>query len=679
MLFGAGAAVYWSAMPFRNGLPQQQIPGTPGIGAAFLPSTGSDERLTIDEVVRRDAGFVPMPPPEEAEVLNLKMGGQRWYRLDFHSSEPHETRKVLDLIWRIYDFAALYEQRPDGTWREEVTGQNVPPTHPRFSPRWRAFGLTLPPGETVRVYLYVKDLYRLPTQFQLWSDPDAFIRWEEALYMRLAGYYSIWFAALAYGIFLYAVLREKSQEYYLQYMGGLGLLGLTANGILSAWMPVDLPAVEALAVVCGTVVVVSLSGFARHYLETKGSHPLLDRRLHRLEKLVWWSLLLSPFAFWPPAGFYYLQGFILMTALVVASLLGAAVIRWRAGFSQAPLFVLAFSPYLIVLIYWLVYARDDLIRDDEQRVCLMIANALTFLFLSFASAYRHRMTLEKHLALQNDSADELQRQVDEQTQELKTAGADLRLAIADRDRVIALIGHDLRGPAATLFSLTRILRSDAAALSGEQLKELTGEIAQSCERQLELLNNLLMWGSAKNGKWITDPQPCPAGEVVASVCELQEGVIEAKKLVLSTRVPTDLVVYADRQALETILRNLLSNAVKFTSPGGRIVLEAEALSGTKARFAVKDTGVGISPERLEQLRQGGVRSTAGTFGEQGTGIGLGLCLELARSIGGGVEVESRPGEGTCAYVTVPLIPASRRTISAAATNPKVPVTKVAAP
>ncbi len=590
MLLAAGIGVYWSALPFEDGAVRRSIPGAPGVKAAFLPLPPGSDPLTIGEVARRDGDFIPMPLPEGAGDINLRTGGERWFRFDFDHSHVREKRKILDLIWRGYDWVTLYEPQPDGSWREAVTGQEVPTTHPFYSPRWRAFELTLSPDKALRVYLHVQDFYRLPTQFQLWSDPNAFIRWEEALYMRMAGYYSIWFATLVYGLFLYAMLREKAQADYLRFMVALGLLTMISNGIFSGWMPVHFPVGEALKLLLATMAFFSLCGFARHFLETVLFHPALDRWLLGLKRLVGWSLLLAPLAFWPPASLYYLQGFLLMAVVVLGSLLWAAFVRWRAGFSLACFFVLAFCPYLVFLLYRMLYARDEMLRDDEQRVWFMVSNTLMFIFLSLASGYRYRQMLEKNIALQNDYSRDLQRQVDKQTNGLKQAGEELREAVADRERVMALIGHDLRGPAITLFSLAQILNSDAASLSREELGELTTEIVQACELQLELLNNLLMWGSARTGQWVMKPQVCRLSEVVSSVCLLSQGAIEAKGLTLICELPDDQVLCVDRQALETMLRNLLSNAVKFTSPGGQIVLKVKQTSGEMLTFCLSDTG-----------------------------------------------------------------------------------------
>ena len=120
--------------------------------------------------------------------------------------------------------------------------------------------------------------------------------------------------------------------------------------------------------------------------------------------------------------------------------------------------------------------------------------------------------------------------------------------------------------------------------------------------------------------------------------------------------PAGLQVYADFAAVQAVLRNLLGNAVKFTLPGGRVTIAAQAAGGM-TEISVDDTGVGIPESRLASLFEIiPDRSTTGTAGEAGTGLGLILCQDLIERSGGRIAVESRLGRGSRFTVALPCDP-----------------------
>ena len=113
-----------------------------------------------------------------------------------------------------------------------------------------------------------------------------------------------------------------------------------------------------------------------------------------------------------------------------------------------------------------------------------------------------------------------------------------------------------------------------------------------------------------------------------------------------------LVVHADADMVKTIIRNFLSNAVKFT-PEDKGIEVSCTREGGMAKISVRDHGVGISPERLENIFRKG-ETTYGTGGEEGSGLGLQLCQDFAQKNGGEAVVESVLGEGSTFSVLVPL-------------------------
>ena len=115
--------------------------------------------------------------------------------------------------------------------------------------------------------------------------------------------------------------------------------------------------------------------------------------------------------------------------------------------------------------------------------------------------------------------------------------------------------------------------------------------------------------------------------------------------------------YCDKDLLDIIIRNLLSNAVKYTPRGGRIsiLLKDKVSEDNCILLKICDNGIGIPPEQQKYLfTSAEVSSTPGTENEKGTGLGLKLCHELVLINKGTINVESKPGEGTCFSITLPV-------------------------
>ena len=109
--------------------------------------------------------------------------------------------------------------------------------------------------------------------------------------------------------------------------------------------------------------------------------------------------------------------------------------------------------------------------------------------------------------------------------------------------------------------------------------------------------------------------------------------------------------------MDIIIRNLLSNAVKYTPRGGRIsiLLKEKVQNGDNMMLKICDNGIGIPESKQSYLFSSAeIESTPGTDNEKGTGLGLKLCYELVKINNGSITVESKPGEGTCFIITLPM-------------------------
>ena len=128
---------------------------------------------------------------------------------------------------------------------------------------------------------------------------------------------------------------------------------------------------------------------------------------------------------------------------------------------------------------------------------------------------------------------------------------------------------------------------------------------------------------------------------------------EQKKIKLIYSYREDIKVFADPVMIETVLRNLINNAIKFTPEHGTIEIAAVSL-GEEVEISVKDTGVGIAEEDLQNLfRIDSKVKRKGTNNEDGSGLGLILCKEFVEKNQGAIRVKSNLGEGSSFSITIP--------------------------
>ena len=183
-------------------------------------------------------------------------------------------------------------------------------------------------------------------------------------------------------------------------------------------------------------------------------------------------------------------------------------------------------------------------------------------------------------------------------------------------------------------------------------------ISEETRRLKRVLDQLLALSRIDAGAWVLHPA---ALSVPAYLAELRNKVLdqaEEKGIELEVETATGMSpIETDRDTLEQVMRNLLDNALKFTPRGGEVVLSADPLPKGGARIQVRDTGQGIPEEDLEHIFDRFTRverSRSQRYG--GSGLGLAVCSELLRLLGGRISVWSRSGKGTVFTVELPAGP-----------------------
>jgi signal transduction histidine kinase len=220
-----------------------------------------------------------------------------------------------------------------------------------------------------------------------------------------------------------------------------------------------------------------------------------------------------------------------------------------------------------------------------------------------------------------------------------------------KDRILSIVSHDVRGPLASLSSVIDLIDMDL--LSQSDWKELKPSLIRQFNGTDETLQDLLTW--AKSQFEGADPriQSISLCDAVVVSEELLDVVARQKQVRIVNDVSPYATVMCDRSHLLAILRNLLVNAVKFSKSGQTVTIQDGITDGMRI-VSVRDEGVGMSVERRDKLFDGAGHTTLGTSGESGSGLGLVFVRDLVQRNGGRISVESTEGKGSVFTVALPM-------------------------
>ena len=224
-----------------------------------------------------------------------------------------------------------------------------------------------------------------------------------------------------------------------------------------------------------------------------------------------------------------------------------------------------------------------------------------------------------------------------------------------KSQFLATMSHELRTPLNAIGGYAQLLEMGLFGEVTDAQRDHLVRIQRSQEHLLGLINNVLNFARIEAGRVQYAVDDVPVAQTLSQVLELILPQARARGLTVHpVACDAALVARADAEKFRQVVLNLLSNAVKFTPGGGAIGVSGDARDGW-ARVRVRDTGVGIAPERLADIFDPFVQVGSGlTSREEGVGLGLSISRELARGMGGDLTVESVPGQGTTFTLTLPL-------------------------
>ncbi len=295
-------------------------------------------------------------------------------------------------------------------------------------------------------------------------------------------------------------------------------------------------------------------------------------------------------------------------------------------------YVVHYTMFIYLLVYAYIFADKS---NTLQRKAKKLADEVN-------EVKNH---LEDLVEVRTTELQSVSRELERQKKKLESTNRDLVESMNARNRLFAIIGHDVRAPIGYNLQALEMLINNPDIPAGER-NELLKMMASSSEVTYNLLDNLLVWGRSQTGKLKASPVRVQLMELIQESLELINIGLKEKHLEVLLDVDEDHYLEADRDQLYIVIRNLVSNAMKFTPEKGTIHITSRKQQG-QIIIAISDSGIGIPDSIREKLLDARSHvSTNGTRGEKGSGLGLKISHEIVEVNNGWMNIESETGKGT---------------------------------
>lgn len=223
---------------------------------------------------------------------------------------------------------------------------------------------------------------------------------------------------------------------------------------------------------------------------------------------------------------------------------------------------------------------------------------------------------------------------------------------------VSLAAHQLRTPLSAIkWTLRMLLEGDLGEITDEQ-KDYVDKTAQSTERMIGLINDLLNVTRIEEGRYLYNPIPLPFEPLIQSVIANYEEEIQRKKIKLEFSKPKQKLppIRVDEEKIKLAVQNIIDNAVRYTPPGGEVTVSLKYDKDKKEmEVSTKDSGIGIPKDQQQRVFSKFFRGdNAIRTKTEGTGLGLFITKHIIEAHGGRIWFESEEGKGTTFYFTLPM-------------------------
>lgn len=598
-------------------------------------------RMEIQDVVRQGAFSV------RPELLHPGFTHSAiWLKFEFFNDSGLPLTRWLSVQpARLRDVSLFVRQ--EGGWRRTDAGTRLPFAEWPVSAVNAVLPLRIPPGQPLVAYLRVAGPVSISIAPTLW-EPLAF-REAEGHSRMVDGIFLGGMAVMPLiGLLLLFMLRDRA--FLFNTLGMLTFcLGETSAkgyGFMYLWPNANDWAPRSLAL--GAMLGVGWHIlFLRDLLATRITLPRADRLLLFLLAIEWLpglGLLLEDYSGWARIS-------AALNLLAMPIMVGVGILAVRRGIKAARYYLAAFAVLAVGGLLHLSSLLGFVPYIGAVEYALPVAMLLNNALMLVSVVDRVMLVRKEKEAAQNAllavrvaHEAELEQAVVERTADLNAALVETRQAKETQSRLLAYVSHDLRAPLSTIINYAHLLGRHGDA----DVCRYNAAIERSALYQLDLIDDLVEFARGELDRLELVPAPAFLYDWLDGIATQAELLARqyGNRFFLETGSGIPPVAVFDAKRLRQVLINLLANAAKFTGDGNiRLDVQARPLAGNRVElaFAVIDTGAGIPPHDLERIFLPFERRETQ---REGWGLGLSIARQLVRAMGGEIEAQSTPGQGS---------------------------------
>jgi two-component system, sensor histidine kinase and response regulator len=292
----------------------------------------------------------------------------------------------------------------------------------------------------------------------------------------------------------------------------------------------------------------------------------------------------------------------------------------------------------------LLLERENALREQQvrnQRLFLVSSLAGIFLLVLVLFFLTRLRTIQKKT---NRDLQAKNVAIEQQREEMQAQAEKMQQLNQLQTKLFSVISHDLRGPISNLHGLLELFSKKM--MTPQEMTQVSDKLKSNLNVTQRTLENLLSWALSQMDGIKTDKQPIDVKHSVEEACRLMEETARRKSVSIEKTLNGGMMVMADPDQIQLVLRNLIHNGIKFSKIGDSINIRTAA-ENNLCRIIIQDSGIGMSQDEIDRI-VGSIQhfTKVGTQQEKGTGLGLLLCKEFISRNGGSFDIQSRIGEGT---------------------------------
>ncbi|MDQ3234922.1 MAG: ATP-binding protein [Pseudobdellovibrionaceae bacterium] len=606
-----------------------------GIHTSYLEDP--DGRLTLEDV--RSKELAPRWRQSKESVPNFGYTSSTfWFRVELFNDIITDKEWLLEIGYSHLDRIDVYRDGSQGG-DPVMLGDKLPIKSREIKYRNLVDHLPMTSQESRYLYVRIKTSSSMQFPATIWSQREfSEAKFDENYAQGL--YIGIVLVMIFYNMFLFVSVRDLNHLYYVFYILVYGLFTMEMQGYAFEYLWPESPYWKQLStIIFSSLVGVGIITFTRNFLKTAQHAPTCDRLLKGF------SLF---YAATIPVSFYEIAYSVTVKSVITAGMfvspliLTIGVICLGRGYRPARFFVVAFAALVVGHLLYTFRILGLIPESFLAQHGSQIGSALEMAILSIALG------------------DRLKQEQTEANSKIEKLNIDLMEKEKARTAFFQNTSHELRTPLNGIIGFSTLLIHGRYGELGEQANQQITKIRDLADSLKFQVNAILDLAKSKRGEFKLCNSLVSLPELFSQMQNLGEGLsLKSDDLSfecsMSWKDEAETRFITDPDKLAMVVRNLLGNAFKFRRPGAHNKVSLIAVrQGPNLIITVSDTGIGIPADQQQEIfrefRQ--LDSDAGRAYE-GTGLGLAIVNETLKLMGGSIEVNSVPNEGSRFTVTIP--------------------------